>query len=122
MMTNELDPDVAWAHRLAPIDEALAAGAMSRAFYEWHEAHGEAFRSGRWQALAAVGDAAARIDAAAGSAVGFRADARRVYLAALIKARAEHSAAGVRRVADALAALGDHALAAHARRVAQDLC
>jgi hypothetical protein len=121
MMTNELDPDTAWARRLASIDEALAAGTMSRAFYEWHEAHGEAFRSGRWQALAAVGDAAARIDAAAGSAVGFRV-ARRVYLAALIKARAEHSAVGVRRIADALAAIDDHALAAHARRVAQDLC
>jgi hypothetical protein len=119
MMTK--DVGAAWASRLALIDEALASGAMSRAFYEWHEAHGEAFRSGRRQALAAFGDDAARIDAAAGSAVGFRTDARRVYLAAPIKTRAEHSVAGVRRIADALAALGAHTLAAHARRVAQDL-
>jgi hypothetical protein len=122
MTTNDVDPDEAWAYHLMQIDEALAAGAMSHAFYEWHEAHGEAFRSGRWEALAAVGDAATRIDAAAGSAVGFRADARRVYLAALVKARAEHSAVGVRRVAEALSKLGDDALAAHARRVAQELC
>jgi hypothetical protein len=104
------------------IDEALAAGTMSQAFYEWHEAHGHAFRSGRWEALVAVGDAAARIDAAAGAAAGFRADARRVYMAALVLARAEQSGVGVRRVAEALGALGDQALAAHARRAAQDLC
>jgi hypothetical protein len=122
MMTSELDPEAPWVHRLTLIDEALAAGTMSRAFYEWHEAHGEAFRSGRWEALLAVGDAAARIDTAAGSAAGFRADARRVYMAALVLARVEHSGEGVRRIAEALARLGDNALAAHARRVAQDLC
>jgi hypothetical protein len=121
-MTNRCDLEAPWAYRLALIDEALAAGTMSEAFYQWHEAHGEAFRSGRWEALVAVGDAAMRIDAAAGSAVGFRADARRVYLAALVRARAEESAAGVRRIAEAFAKVGDHELAARAYRVAQDLC
>jgi len=122
MMTREIDPQAPWAHRLALVDEALSNGTMSQAFYEWHEAHGEAFRSGRWEALLAVGDAAARIDAAAGSGVDFRADARRVYLAALVRARAEYSAAGVRRVAAAFARLGDQELAERAYRVAQDLC
>lgn len=122
MMTQELDPQAPWVYRLTLVDHALAAGTMSQAFYEWHEAHGEAFRSGRWEALLAVGDAAARIDAATGSAVDFRADARRVYLAALVRARAEYSAAGVRRIAEAFARLGDHELAERAYRVAQDLC
>jgi len=122
MMTSKLEPDAPLASRLAQIDEALAAGIMSRAFYEWHEAHAEAFKSGRWEALVALGDAAARIAAAAGSALGFRTDARRVYMAALVLARTEHSGEGVRRIADALASLGDHALAEHARRVAQELC
>jgi hypothetical protein len=122
MTTSELRSDGSLTHRLAMIDEALAAGTMSRAFYEWHEAHGHAFRSGRWEALVAVGDAAARIDAAAGATAGFRADARRVYMAALVLARAEQSGAGVRRIAEALGSLGDHALAAHARRAAEDLC
>ena len=121
-MTHDLDPQAPWVSRLALVDEALAAGTMSQAFYEWHEAHGEAFRSGRWEALLAVGDAAARIDAAAGSGVDFRADARRVYLAALVRARAEESAVGVRRIAAAFAKLGDHELAERAYRVAQDLC
>lgn len=122
MMTQELDPQAPWAYRLTLVDHALSAGTMSQAFYEWHEAHGEAFRSGRWEALLAVGDAAARIDAATGSAVDFRADARRVYLAALVRARAEYSAVGVRRIAEAFARLGDHELAERAYRVAQDLC
>lgn len=122
MMTSQLDPATPWAYRLSLIDEALAAGTMSRAFYEWHEAHAEAFRKGCWQALLAVGNAAARIDAAVGSAVGFRADARRVYLAALVRARAEQSAAGVRQIAAAFTRLGDHELAERAYRAAQDLC
>jgi hypothetical protein len=122
MMTKDIDPRAPWAHRVALVDEALAAGTMSQAFYEWHEAHGEAFRSGRWEALLAVGEAAARIDAAAGSGVDFRADARRVFLAALVRARAEESAAGVRQIAAAFAKLGDHELAERAYRVAQDLC
>jgi hypothetical protein len=122
MTTRELDPDTSLARRLTVIDEALAAGTLSRAFLEWHEAYGQAFRSGRWEALVAVGDAAARIDAAAGASAGFRADARRVYMAALVLARAEQCGAGVRRIAEALALLGDHALAAHARRAAEDLC
>lgn len=122
MMTRELDPAAPWTYRLTLIDEALAAGTMSRAFYEWHEAHTEAFRKGCWQSLLAVGDAAARIDAAVGPAVGFRADARRVYLAALVRARAEQSAIGVRRVALAFTKLGDHELAERAYRAAQDLC
>jgi hypothetical protein len=122
MATSELHLHEALTDRLTMIEEALASGAMSQAFYQWHEAHGHAFRSGRWEALVAVGDAAARIDAAAGAGAGFRADARRVYMAALVLARAEQSGVGVRRVAKALAALGDHALAAHAHRAAQALC
>ena len=121
MMTSELDPSVPWATHLSVVDEALAAGTMSRAFFEWHEAHAEAFRSGRWEALLAVGEAAARIDDAIGS-VGLGADARRLYLAALVRARAEHSATVVRRIAAAFTKLGDHELAERAYRVAQDLC
>jgi hypothetical protein len=122
MMTREIDAKAPWANHLALVDEALASGTMSRAFFAWHEAHAEAFRSGRWEALVAVADAAMRIDAAAGPTVGFRVDARRVYLAALVRARADESAVGVRRVAAAFTALGDHALAERAYRAAQDIC
>jgi hypothetical protein len=122
MIASRVNPDAPWAQRLMLIEEALAAGTMSRALNEWHEAHAEAFKSGRWEALVAVGDAAARIEAATGTATGFLADARRLYMAALLLARAEHSGVGVRQIADALAALGDYALAAHALRVAREIC
>jgi hypothetical protein len=122
MMTQEAHREAPWVSRLARVDEALAAGTISQAFYEWHEAHGEAFRSGRWEALLAVGEAAARIDTATGSAIDFRADARRVYIAALVRARSEESAVGVRRIAAAFARLGDRDLAERAYLVAQDLC
>ena len=121
MMSSQLDPEAPWAQRLAHVDRALAEKSMTRAFCEWHEAHAEAFRSGRWEALAAVGDAAMRIDAVAGAAVGFRADARRVYLAALVRARAAQSAAGAQRIADAFVRLGDAHLADYARRLASKL-
>ena len=121
MMTRELDPSGPLTKRLTLIDEALAAGTISRAFFEWQEAHADAFRSGRWEALLAVGEAAARIDDAIGT-VGLGADARRLYLAALVRAREEHSAAGVRRIAAAFAKLGEHELAERAYRAAQDLC
>jgi hypothetical protein len=121
MMTRELEPAGPWTKRLTLIEEALAAGTISRAFFEWQEAHAEAFRSGRWEALLAVGEAAARIDEAIGT-VGLGADARRLYLAALVRAREAHSALGVRRIAAAFSKLGEHELAERAYRVAQDLC
>ncbi|MBM4443168.1 MAG: hypothetical protein FJ027_22375 [Candidatus Rokubacteria bacterium] len=120
-MTSDLEREAPWMHRLAALDHALAERLLSRAFYEWHEAHADAFRSGRWAALVAVGDAALRIDAVAGVVAGFRADARRVYLAALVRARAERSAEGAGRVAEAFTRLGDTQLAQHARRVESEL-
>ena len=118
---NDVEHEAAWIHHIGLVDTALAENVWSRAFYAWHEAHNEAFRSGRWEALVAVGDAALRIDAVAGQAAGFRADARRVFLAALVRARAESSLAGVRRIAEGFARLGDQPLAEHARRVAGEL-
>ena len=120
-MSNDLEQEPAWVHQIGLVDAALAENVWSRAFYAWHEAHNEAFRSGRWEALVAVGDAALRIDAIAGQAAGFRSDARRVYLAALVRARAENSLDGARRIAEGFARLGDRPLAEHARRVAGEL-
>jgi hypothetical protein len=120
-MNSDLEHEPVWAQQISLVDTALAENVWSRAFYAWHEAHNEAFRSGRWEALVAVGDAALRIDAVAGQAAGFRSDARRVYLAALVRARAANSLAGVRRTAEGFAKLGDQPLADHARRVAGNL-
>jgi hypothetical protein len=111
----------AWTVRVGLVDDALGEGNLSRAFYEWREAYGDAFRSGSWEALAGVGDAAMRIEGVAGQRSGYRAEARRVYLAALLRARAQGSAAGADRVAEAFDRLGDHEMARQARVISAKL-
>jgi hypothetical protein len=104
--------------RLAAVDEALARKDVSRAIYLWRDAHSVALGARRWDAMAAVGDAALRIDAATGPfdrPTGFRAEARQAYLRALFDARAAGERDGIERVADAFAALGDTKMAAQAR-------
>jgi hypothetical protein len=109
--------------RLAAMDEALARNDAGRAVYEWRDAYGVALRSRRWDAMATVGDAALRIDAATGAPTGhptgFRAEARQAYLKALFDARAAGSPAGMERIAASFAALGDTHMAAQARALAK---
>lgn len=108
-----------WISRIDAVERSLAAGDVSAAVYGWRDAYGEAARSRRWDALAAVGDAAARIDRAAGPASGFRAEARRAYLEALFRARTAGAVDGMRRVALAFSELGDGEMSARATEMAQ---
>ena len=111
-----LRPEV---ERLARVDAAIAHRDASRAIYEWREAYGQALRSRRSEALIAVGDAGVRLEALLGGTGRYRAEARQAYMGALLRARAEGSVAGMRRVAEALAALGDEPGAVQARMMAQ---
>jgi hypothetical protein len=52
---------------------------------------------------------------------GSRSNARQAYLNALIRAHRDGSMDGLRRTAAAFATLGDHAVATHCLRVADDL-
>ena len=104
--------------RLAAVDAALAQNDVSRAIYLWRDAHGIALGLRRWDAMAAVGDLAMRIDAATsplGRPTGFRAEARQAYLRALYDARAAGEREAIDLIADAFAAMGDAKMAAHAR-------
>jgi hypothetical protein len=109
--------------RLAAVDEAIARSDAGRAIYEWRDAYGAALRSRQWDAMAAVGDAALRIDAVTsaptGHPTGFRAEARQAYLKALFDARAAGSPDGMERIAASFAALGDTYMAAQARALAK---
>ena len=111
-----------WLTRLAAVERAVADGDLSLAIYRWHDAHAEALRSRRWDALADVGDAAVEIDRALYRALrngqSFRAPARRAYLEALVRARTVGSEDGIRRIAAAFAALGDTEMAEQARAIA----
>jgi hypothetical protein len=69
--------------------------------------------------MVAVGDAAVRVDTVMGSPegrpAGFRAEARRAYVHALLRAQREQSREGANHVADGFTSLGDTAMAARAR-------
>jgi hypothetical protein len=116
---TDLRAEAALAERLASLDAALARQDVSRAIYEWRDAYGLALRSRGWDAMAAVGDAAVRVDARMGSPAGrsdgFRSEARRAYVHALLRAQRERSREGVNHVADGLDSLGEADMAAHAR-------
>jgi hypothetical protein len=71
--------------------------------------------------LAAVGDAALRVADAAGQRSAGASRARDLYMAALIRARAERSAEGVLLLADAFDALGDREVAEQCLIIAEGL-
>jgi hypothetical protein len=106
---------------LGVIDRALAADDVTVAVLAWHDAYGAALATGRWEPLVEVGDAFVRIGDAVSSISGSRANARLAYLGALTRAQRDGSVDGVRRVAQAFQALGDHAVAAQCTRIAQRL-
>jgi hypothetical protein len=110
-----------WAATVARIDQALQAGGPGVAVAAWRDAYTDAVKSGRWEAMADVGDAALRI----GEVREFRetpqAAARKSYLTALFRARAAGSLDGVLRVADGFTALGDESVVRECLRVADDV-
>jgi len=112
-------PAPALPQRLAAMDAALGRMDLGQARHEWREAYGLALRGRRWDAMAAVGDAAVRADALArgplGHPTGFQPEARQAYLRALFQAHREGSREGVTRIADSFAVLGDADVAAHVR-------
>jgi hypothetical protein len=116
---GDLRDEAALAERLAALDAALASQNLGRAVYEWRDAYGLALRAGGWEAMAAVGDAAVRVDTVMGGPVGrstgFRAEARRAYIHALLRAQREQSREGVNHIADGFTSLGDTDMAARAR-------
>jgi hypothetical protein len=103
------------------VDHAVADQNVSMAVYEWREALGAAIRTRQWKPMAAVAEAAVRIDGLMAASGSFRAEARRAYLSALFRARAERSLEGVRSALEAFERLGDADAAEHARRIAADL-
>jgi len=118
---GDLRNETALAEHLAALDAALARQDVSRAIYEWRDAYGLALRSRGWDTMAAVGDAAVRVDVLMGGPegrpTGFRAEARRAYFHALLRAQRDRSREGVTQIADAFEAIGDAGIAAKARTI-----
>ena len=113
--------DALWKAHVVAIDHALAQHDVSAAVGAWHDAYGAALASRGWEGMIAVGDAFLRIGAEAGTPKGSRPNARQAYLNALTRAHRDGSPDGMRRAAEAFAALGDHAVATQCLRVADEL-
>jgi hypothetical protein len=113
--------DEQWKTHVIRVDRALASHDVSAAVRAWHEAYGAALASRGWEGMITVGDAFLRIGSEAGTASGARANARQAYVNALVRAHRDRSIEGMRRTAEAFAALGDRAVAAQCRRVADEL-
>src|SRR5262245_15293326 len=111
----------AWIQRVARVDEALERSHLDRATFEWREAYDAAPRSGRSEALIAVGDLALRIAERGGGSDYFRAEARDIYVHAALRASAERSRSTIRRMTERLTQLGDTERAGQLRRIAGSL-
>src|SRR5439155_3709364 len=88
-----------WASHLDDVDRAIARRDFGAAERAWRDARMSAVRAREWQPLLEVGDAALRFGAAAGDRRAYGIAARELYMAALIRARADRSMHGFLRVA-----------------------
>lgn len=113
MAPDRSDP-TPWVAHLQRMDEALARGDISAAVRARQDAYLAALGSRRWEGMAAAGDASMRLARLPGSRRAMEAEARRAYLAALFRARHQHSTDGALHVAEAFAALGDRDVARQA--------
>lgn len=108
-----------WAVHLRAMGDALARNDVSAAERAWRDAYAAAFASRRWEGMIQVGDAARQIGGAAGVRRTGEAKARRLYLAALARARRQGSLEGVLGAGEAFAALGDREVVGQCLRIAR---
>jgi hypothetical protein len=121
---HRVTSSVPWRDRLDAVDAAIARRDPTAAVDAWREAYRLAVATRCWEAMAAVGDTAVRMQGLVGFPSthpgGLRGEARQAYLSALFRARETGSPEGVLRVAEAFAALGDKEMAAQARAMAKE--
>lgn len=101
-----------WTTPLVRAQQALDRGDTTGALSFWIEAQAAALRSGQWEGMIEVGDAARQFP-------GGDPRARRAYLTALFRARQQRSLDGVLRAATAFGELGDREVLAEALRIAE---
>ena len=113
--------DVSWVSALREVDEAIARGDVMSAAAARHEAYRAAVAGRTWQGYLAAGDAALRLGDATQSRAAAAPDARKLYLAALFRARSQHSLDGVLQTTEAFARLGDSDAVAQGLSIAREM-
>jgi len=113
--------DGLWRAHLDVVQKALEQGHVDVAVRVWHDAYGAALASRSWESMIAIGDAFMAIGRASGTVSGARTNAREAYLAALIRARRDHSVDGALRSAEAFRELDDRTVAEQCLHIAAQL-
>jgi hypothetical protein len=113
--------DTSWVSSLSEMDQAIARGDLMAAAAARREAYRAAIAGRTWEGFLAAGDAVLRLGDAAQSRGAAEPDARRLYLAALFRARSQYSLDGVLRATEAFARLGDREVVAQGLSIAVDL-
>jgi len=123
LATNGRHPafDAQWRRSLQDVDDARQTGSSGRAVAAWRDAYGAALRSGRWDAMIDVGDAALRVGAVPEFRESPDAAARRSYLTALFLARGQASVDGVLSACRGFALLGDVAVVRQCIEIGHEL-
>jgi hypothetical protein len=119
--TEVADRPITWTTYIEVMDTVLVRGEIGSAERAWREAHAAAVRTRAWRPLLEVGAAAVRISAVDGRRGTYIARARELYMAALLRARADRSVDGVLQVAEAFYILGDHRVVEQCLMIAENL-
>ena len=113
--------DTSWASSLREMEEATARGDIRVAVRLREETYRAAVNSRTWEGYLAAGDAVLRLGDLTQNRGAAEPDARRLYLAALFRARSQYSLEGVLQATEAFARLGDRSVVAQGLAIARDL-
>ena len=113
--------ETSWVSALREVDEAIARGDMMSAAAARHEAYRAAVASRTWEGYLTAGEAARRLGDATQGRAAAAPEARKLYLAALFRARSQHSLDGVLQATEAFARLGDVDAVTQGLSIARDL-
>jgi hypothetical protein len=113
--------DTSWVSSLREMDQAIARGDVMAAAAARRETYRAAIASRTWEGFLAAGDAVIRLGEATQNRSAAEPDARRLYLAALFRARSQYSLDGVLEATEAFARLGDRDVVAQGLSIAVDL-
>jgi len=113
--------DTSWVSSHHEMDQAIARGDVMAAAAARREAYRAAIAGRTWEGFLAAGDAVLRLGDATQNRGAAEPDARRLYLAALFRARSQDSLDGVLQATEAFARLGDPDVVTRGLSIAVDL-
>jgi hypothetical protein len=116
-----LSSDTSLASSLREMEEGIARGDVMAAAKAREETYRAAVTSRTWEDYLAAGDAVLHLGDLTQSRGAAEPDARRLYLAALFRARSQYSLEGVLQATEAFARLGDRSVVAQGLSIARYL-